>query len=1320
MGLRARAGIRLIVSVSLGVALLAGCVRNDHGPLAEAGTVDLRGWDFRSNGIAELDGQWKLYWGRFDDPKEPAAADGQPVLVPAPWNTAKSQGAEVGPYGFGTYRLQVQCRDGAGLALSLPWQHSATRWFVNGVEVASQGKPGMSREAAQTGVTQQIAHLRESSCPLDIAVHVSNFELRRGGLMRSVELGDSRQMHDRRELAVTRDVGVLGGLVVTGVLPLLFFLGRRQDRTPLYFGIFCLVFALGMGLSGTRVLQPLFMPLGAEGYLRLVFLCWCSNNVFYLLFLRSLYPAFIGPRAVGIMIVWAVLSCLTVLVTTSREYVYLLPFMTASSVLIGLYLTWRLAAAWRGGERGAALLLGGLLLFAIATAHDALNFQHLSRLTLLPYGILLFVAAPAWLMAQRFLRALTVEERVAIEQRERADLIVRSTNAGVLDWDAISGRTTYSLRYREMLGYPAGADAPDPPPFRELLHPDDHDKVHGSFMQQLRDRSVRSGIRANEPMDYRMRRRDGEYLWIHAEAVSVCGADGRTLRFICSFIDISQAKRHEMEMGDRIKFIDDLFDSVPVALSLRDPDGRYLFVNRTWEHNIGLARERVIGTSVRDRDDPAAAATLALDREALELPPGQTAPSHEFDYNGRRYLQTRTVMVDSQGQRIGVLAASLDITENHATRQALWMERERLRLLVRSTKAGFGDWDAQSDVVTYTDRFKAMLGYPPDTDTSRWPSIFDMMHPADVERARGQFRAMIRRKDGPGEQEPGEAMSYRLRRRDGSYIWIHAEGISQVDEEGRTRRFITSYLDVTQFREQEEALRASNERIAAQAALLEAQNETLKENVRLREEVERISRHDIKTPLNSIVAVPRLLREERRLGAEADELLGIVERAGYRILSMVNLSLDMFKMEQGSYIFRPDAVDLPDLANKVLADVRMHAASKQVLLQVELGQVPYAWAEELLCYSLLANLLKNAVEASPEGGVVTLRAEAGEDDTVVLHLHNAGVVPEAIRGNFFQKYATVGKASGTGLGTYSARLMARVQDGDIAMRTSDDEGTTLSVTLRAAPAGAIPATIRHAESRHVAEAMQVSAMPPLRILLVDDDEYNLLIVRRFLPSPPFVVDTAINGRVALAAAELQWPDVVFMDLDMPVMGGLEAVQGLRAMQRARLAGRCTMVALSSHDDDETRNRALAAGFDKYLTKPVTREVIHESLLELELMIGEAAAPAPTAPARPAPAEMDDPIIADPDVEPVLGEFVASRRELLVAMAAAMEAGNRGEVRRLAHQLAGSFALYGFLWASDQCKWVEHNFSEVEPEHLALVASQLARHLETAEVRFEAA
>src|SRR4030095_11475862 len=120
---------------------------------------------------------------------------------------------------------------------------------------------------------------------------------------------------------------------------------------------------------------------------------------------------------------------------------------------------------------------------------------------------------------------------------------------------------------------------------------------------------------------------------------------------------------------------------------------------------------------------------------------------------------------------------------------------------------------------------------------------------------------------------------------------------AMTDAEGRPVGVVIANIDTTDLYNLEQTL-------AAQALQLEIQNEARKESVRLREEVERIGRHDLKTPLNSILAVPRLLREERRLGPEADELLGIVERAGYRILSMVNLSLDLYQMEQGSYSFR--------------------------------------------------------------------------------------------------------------------------------------------------------------------------------------------------------------------------------------------------------------------------------------------------------------------------------------------------------------------------------------------------------------------------------
>jgi len=365
---------------------------------------------------------------------------------------------------------------------------------------------------------------------------------------------------------------------------------------------------------------------------------------------------------------------------------------------------------------------------------------------------------------------------------------------------------------------------------------------------------------------------------------------------------------------------------------------------------------------------------------------------------------------------------------------------------------------------------------------------------------------------------------------------------------------------------------------------------------------------------------------------------------------------------------------------------------------------------------MLANLIKNAVEASPEGADVSVRPEA-KDGKVVVRIHNKGAVPEAIRDSFFQKYASLGKASGTGLGTYSARLMARVQDGDVAMQTSDEHGTTLIVTLHTAPDGAMPATTRHGADRLGVEPSLIASLPPTRVLLVDDDEYNLLIVRRFLPSPPFDVGTAVNGRVALASMQVNWPDIVFMDLDMPVMGGMQAAQAMRALERARgKGGPCHIIALSSHDDAETRAEALAAGFDRYLTKPVTRGAIEEMLM---LFVAHEEPVAPIRTAAPGTAHApgrDDPVIVDPDVQAMLASFIESRRSLVGAMESAMSTGDREEVRRIAHQLSGSFSLYGFAWASAQARWIETNAAHADAIRLHAIARELQAHLDTVRLR----
>ncbi|SKA84452.1 Signal transduction histidine kinase [Paucidesulfovibrio gracilis DSM 16080] len=221
----------------------------------------------------------------------------------------------------------------------------------------------------------------------------------------------------------------------------------------------------------------------------------------------------------------------------------------------------------------------------------------------------------------------------------------------------------------------------------------------------------------------------------------------------------------------------------------------------------------------------------------------------------------------------------------------------------------------------------------------------------------------------------------------------------------------------------------------------------------VREDMERITHHDIKSPLSGIISLAAMSREDEGLTPELRQQLGMIENAGYRVLKMVNMSLDLYKMEQGNYTFHNEDVDLIPIVFRTLDDKRPMLRARGVQTHVRLngtavqsGDALVIRAEETLCYSMLANLVANAVEASPDDGSVEVDMTAGRTQ-VCIDIANQGAVPEEIRHRFFEKYVTLGKRSGTGIGTYSARLIAKTLGGDVIMRTDDQTGTVVSVRL---------------------------------------------------------------------------------------------------------------------------------------------------------------------------------------------------------------------------------------------------------------------------------
>ncbi len=233
---------------------------------------------------------------------------------------------------------------------------------------------------------------------------------------------------------------------------------------------------------------------------------------------------------------------------------------------------------------------------------------------------------------------------------------------------------------------------------------------------------------------------------------------------------------------------------------------------------------------------------------------------------------------------------------------------------------------------------------------------------------------------------------------------------------------------------------------------LKKQNEVLYENLRLREVIEQISRHDLKGPMTALLNVPEMLMNDQNLEPDQVELLQLLSKSAYRLMEMIQSSLDLYKMEEGTYQLTPVSVDVLKTVREVFREFNGVMKSKKLSSVIWLDQrlatdqdIFELSGEELLFFSLFSNLIKNAIEASPEGMEIIVIFSSTPQPTIIIK--NQGVIPEPIRDRFFEPYFTSGKERGTGIGTFSARLMAKTLGGDLSFTTNESEGTALTLSL---------------------------------------------------------------------------------------------------------------------------------------------------------------------------------------------------------------------------------------------------------------------------------
>jgi len=445
-----------------------------------------------------------------------------------------------------------------------------------------------------------------------------------------------------------------------------------------------------------------------------------------------------------------------------------------------------------------------------------------------------------------------------------------------------------------------------------------------------------------------------------------------------------------------------------------------------------------------------------------------------------------------------------------------------------------------------------------------WDSHYERIHPEDL--------PTVKRLSATPPSTTGQVTryEYRVLLPSKGLRWMAGQSVGlREGHDGRTAWY--GYVqDVTEQKLYAEALIAA--RTAEQAS--QAKNDFLS----------RMS-HELRTPLNAVIGFAQLLEMDPSTAftAEHRRRVRLIEQAGQHLLSILGDVLDLSRIEAGALPLQLAPQDAGSVADEALALVGELAGKAGVqLIPPSLPTPLGVQADRVRLRQVLVNLLSNAIKYNRQGGVVALDIAAGTHD-ITLTVRDTGIgMSETQRAQLFQPFNRLGVEQsgieGTGIGLVIVDKLVRLMGGQLAVDSTEGQGTTVTLTL---PAADRPATAETAPSRHpLADTPGRAAT----ILYAEDHEVNIALVHQVVKlRPHWQLRVATSGQRALALAQRQRPDLMLVDMHLGDMSGLELAQALDADPSTRDIPR---VALSADAMPDRIQAAQAHGFRAYLTKPL--------------------------------------------------------------------------------------------------------------------------------------
>ncbi|XDD42366.1 PAS domain-containing protein [Leptospira sp. WS60.C2] len=613
-------------------------------------------------------------------------------------------------------------------------------------------------------------------------------------------------------------------------------------------------------------------------------------------------------------------------------------------------------------------------------------------------------------------------------------------------------------------------------------------------------------------------------------------------------------------------------------------------INQAYERSTGITQQMIQGkTPIELLGEEVGSVVINNFKKAIQA---KKTISYEESFKmpaGTKIWITELTPIEVEGKFKYIVGASKDITEQKLAESALKEYNERYSLILEASSDGWFDWDLVNNTVIYSRRWWLEFGNDEKQENvpiGYWQSL---IHPDDAGWV-GEFLENIL-----SSQRETFEFTFQMKKRKGNYVHVLSKCYIQRDDSGNKIRLLGSNTDLTETKKIEYTLRHAKE--LAEAANIAKGNFLANMS------------HEIRTPLNGIIGFTELLLNSP-LQEEQKDYLRNISLSGKSLLELVNQILDFSKIDSGKLELESINTNLVDLVQSTIDLFRVSAASKGIVLELDVDPIlpKYVALDPLRLRQILSNLIGNAVKFTHEGSVkltLTQKERLGDFVSIEFQVSDTGIgIDLKARSRLFDSFSQADtsitrKYGGTGLGLTITNELLLKMNSKLNIKSELGVGSQFSfiITLEAKTSGEKASTIFDDKLSTTSESNLIQNLNlKHEILIVEDNELNRKLLSKLLQKkyPNMSLRFAIDGVEALAQFQTKKPDLIIMDLQMPIMDGYTATMEIRKLEENQNK-KTPIVALTAGAFYTVKDSAMESGMDDFLTKPVSAAKLYETI-----------------------------------------------------------------------------------------------------------------------------